>query len=97
MAEQETTPEATEVVYVPRPSWGPLFFALGAALVVVGIYGQGFIVRGWVYMIAGAVFALAAMNRMIRSSIRDFYVRPRKQRASTAVLPAGTLRAPKKN
>ncbi len=93
---EEHTPEATEIVYVPRPSWGPLFFALGAALIVVGIYGQGFIVRGWVYMLVGAVFLLAAVRAMVSGSVRDFYVRPRKQRASTAVLPAGTLRAPKR-
>ena len=97
MAEAENTPEATEIVYVPRPSWGPPFFALGAALIVVGIYGQGFIVRGWVYMLLGVVFSLAALRVMVSGSVRDFYVRPRKQRASTAVLPAGTLRAPKKN
>jgi len=97
MAEAENTPEATEIVYVPRPSWGPPFFALGAALIVVGIYGQGFIVRGWVYMLLGVVFSLAALRVMVSGSVRDFYVRPRKQRPSTAVLPAGTLRAPKKN
>jgi len=96
MAEQENTPAATELVYVPRPSWGPPFFALGAALIVVGIYGEGFMVRGTVYMIAGVVVVLAALNSMIRAGIRDFYSRPRRQRASTAVLPAGKLRAPRK-
>ena len=97
MAEQEKIPEATELVYAPRPSWGPPFFALGAALMVVGIYGEGFIVRGWVYLIAGAVFTLAALRTMVSGSVRDFYARPRKQRASTAVLPAGTLRPPKRD
>ena len=96
MAEQQTTPEATELVYVPRPSWGPPFFALGTALIVVGIFGQGFIVRGWVYMLAGAMFLFAALRTMVGGSVRDFYARPRSQQASTAVLPAGKLRAPNK-
>ena len=87
-------PEATEAVYVPRPSWGPLFFALGTVLLVVGIYGEGFMVRGWVYAIIGAVFALAALRAMVGQSVRDFYARPLRQRESTAVLPAGRIRAP---
>ena len=94
MADQDPIPQATELVYVPRPSWGPPLFALGAVLIVVGIFGQGFMVRGWVYMIAGAVIALAALRTIVSGSVREFYARPRRQRASTAVLPAGTIRPP---
>jgi hypothetical protein len=97
MADRETAPEATEMVYLPRPSWGPIFFALGVALVLVGIYGQGFMVRGWIYSLAGAVFALFALRAMVGQSVRDFYARPRRQRESTAVLPAGTIRPPRRD
>ena len=97
MADQERLPEATETVYLPRPSWGPPLFALGVAAVVVGIYGEGFMVRGWIYMIAGAVIALAALRTMVGQSVRGFYARPLRQRASTAVLPAGTITPPERS
>jgi hypothetical protein len=96
MADQERIPAATETVYLPRASWGPIFFALGAAMIVVGIYGEGFMVRGWVYMIVGTVFALAALRAMVGQSVRDFYARPRQQRESTAVLPAGSIKPPQR-
>lgn len=94
MAERDEIGEPTELVYAPRPSWGPPFLALGAALIVNGIYAEGFMVRGWIYMIIGAVVALAALRSMISGGVRDFYARPRKQRPSTAVLPAASLRPP---
>lgn len=94
MPELEQTGEPTELVYVPGSSWGPAFFALGAMLIVNGIYGEGFLFRGWVYMIVGAVMALAALRTMIAGGVRDFYGRPRRQAESTAVLPAGSLRPP---
>ena len=37
-------------------------------------------VRGWIYMIAGAVIALAALRPMVGGAVRDFYARPRRQR-----------------
>jgi hypothetical protein len=96
MTEPEHISEPTELVYVPQPSWAPAFFALGAMLIVNGIYGEGFLFRGWVYMLVGAVVALGALRSMIGAGVRDFYGRPRKQAQSTAVLPAGSLRAPKR-
>jgi hypothetical protein len=65
-------------------------------MIVNGIYGEGFLVRGWVYMVAGAVIALAALRAMIGGAVRDFYERPRRQPQATAVLPAGSLRPPPK-
>jgi hypothetical protein len=96
MAEPEQIAEPTELVYVPGSSWGPAFFALGAMMVVNGIYGEGFLFRGWVYMLVGAVVVLGALRSMIGAGVRDFYGRPRRQAQSTAVLPAGSLRAPKR-
>jgi len=96
MPERNEISEPTELIYLPRPSWAPAFLALGAMMMVNGIYGEGFMVRGWVYLIVGAVVALAALRSMITSAVRDFYERPLKQRPHTAVLPAASLRAPAK-
>jgi hypothetical protein len=96
MNEHETIPRPTELVYTPRPSWGPAFFALGVALAVCGIFAEGFMVRGWVYSLIGAIFAIPALWIMIAGSRRDFYRRPRRQRARGAVLPVTTLRPPKR-
>lgn len=97
MAAHDEIPAAGELVYVPKPSWAPPALAAGAALLVIGIFAEGFLVRGWVYMIAGAVLALVTLRALTHSGAREFYERPRKQRAQTAVLPAGSLRAPKSN
>jgi len=96
MPERNEISEPTELIYLPRPSWAPAFLALGAMMMVNGIYGEGFMVRGWVYLIVGAVVALAGLRSMITSAVRDFYERPLKQRPHTAVLPAASLRAPAK-
>jgi hypothetical protein len=95
MAEREI-PQPTEQVHLPRPSWAPVFFALGAALAVAGIYAQGFVLRGWVYAIIGVIVLLAALGSLIRAAARDFYRLPRHQRVRGAVLPAASLRLPKR-
>jgi hypothetical protein len=96
MPEDDQIPAATETVYLPRPSWAPALLALGALMIVNGIYGEGFLFRGWAYMIAGAVIALFALRSLISGASRDFYERPRRQRQGTTVLPAGSLRPPPK-
>jgi hypothetical protein len=96
MPERNEITEPTELVYLPRPSWAPALFALGAMMMVNGIYGEGFMVRGWVYLIIGAVVALAALRSLIAGAVRDFYGRPLKQRPHTAVLPAASLKPPAK-
>ena len=97
MAEPNEIPEPTELVYLPRPSWAPAILGAAIALTVVGIYGEGFLFRGWVYMILGGIIALLALRSLVLSGAREFYSRPRKQRPQTAVLPAGSLRAPGKD
>jgi hypothetical protein len=96
MPDRDETGAPTELIYLPRPSWAPAFLALGAMLIVNGIYGEGFLFRGWVYMIAGAVVALAALRSMVSGAVHDFFDRPRRQRQRAAVLPAASLRAPPK-
>jgi hypothetical protein len=92
MAAREPIPEATELVYLPRPSWAPAFLALGAALAVNGIYGEGFLFRGYVYMLVGIVIVLLALRSLIAGAARDFYALPRRQRARSAVLPTGSVK-----
>jgi hypothetical protein len=95
MAEREPIPAPTERIYMPRPSWGPAFFALGATLLVCGIFAEGFMVRAWVYAIFGAIFLLAALFSMIAAAGRDFFRLPRRQRVRGAVLPVPTARPPR--
>ena len=53
--DHRTVPEPGELVYPPRSSWLPAFFAFALAVVVCGVYAEGFMVRGWIYaVIAGA-------------------------------------------
>ena len=96
MAAPEPIPEATELVYLPRPSWAPPLLALGAVLAVNGIWGEGFLFRGWVYMLAGIVIVLLALRSLIGGAARDFYALPRRQRPRSAVLPAGSVKPPAK-
>ncbi len=93
-AERELT-EPGELVYVPRPSWAPAFFALGAALAVCGIFAGGFMFPPWVYSIVGGIILLAALRSMIAGARSDYYRLPRRQRARGAVLPVETIRPPK--
>jgi len=96
MPEQEQIPEPTELIYLPRPSWAPAFLALGAMMIVNGIYAEGFMFRGWVYMIAGAVVALLALRSLVKGAVREYFERPRRQRRRSAVLPAASLHPPKR-
>ena len=96
MAARDEIPAAGEQIFAPAPSWGPPALAAGVALLMIGVFAEGFLVRGWVYMALGAIIALFAVRSLVASGAREFYSRPRRQRAQTAVLPAGSLRAPKK-
>ena len=94
MSADRQIPEPGELAHAPRSSWAPAFFALGAALALCGLFAEGFMVRGWVYSIIGAVVALAAVRSMISGARRDYYLRPRRQRVRGAVLPVEQLRPP---
>ncbi|HEU5141625.1 MAG TPA: hypothetical protein VFU04_00550 [Solirubrobacterales bacterium] len=94
MSAPREIPEPGELVHAPRPSWAPVFFAFGAALALCGVFAQGFMFRGWIYSIAGIVIALAALRTMVRDARREFYSRPRRQKARGAVLPVEQIRPP---
>ena len=96
MSEHRDIPEPGETIYLPRPSWGPAFFALGAVALVCGTYASGFIFAPYIYGVVGAVIALAAFRTLVRSGIRDYYRLPRKQHVRSAALPIETISAPPK-
>jgi hypothetical protein len=87
--------EPGELVYAPRPSWAPAFFAAGIAVMVCGIYAEGFMVRGWIYSIIGAIVFLFAFRSLVKGAVRDYFRLPRKQRTRGAVLPVETISTPK--
>lgn len=92
MSDHRQIPEPGELIYTPRPSWAPAFFAFAIALVVCGIYAEGFMVRGWIYSIIGGLVAIAAFRSLVRGAVRDYFRLPRKQRVRGAVLPVEPIR-----
>jgi len=97
MAVHDEIPQPSELIYTPKPSWAAPALAVAIAFVVIGIFAEGFVVRGMVFMVAGGTAALIALRFLVLGAVREFYARPRRQRSTTAVLPAGSLRAPKKS
>ena len=79
MAEE---PQATELVYVPEPSWDPALLALGLGLVLAGVFVW------WPYGAIGAVIAIVSIVRMLSSTEDSVERLPRRQKLTTAVLPA---------
>src|SRR5262249_30352205 len=91
MSEHRHVPEPGELIYTPRPSWAPAFFAVGAMGLVAGIYAAGFIFSPFIYSIAGAIFVLAAFRSLVRGAIRDYFRLPRRQHVRHAALPVETI------
>ena len=85
----EPPPEPTELIYLPQPSWHPVFAAFGLALVVVGLFVW------WPYGASGAIIALVAVIASIRDSARQTSRLPLEQQPASAVLPAVPLRRPR--
>jgi hypothetical protein len=96
MAERREIPEPGELVYRPRPSWLPAFLAFFIALVIAGVYAEGFMVRGWIYSIIGGVAALLVLRAMIHDSAVDFFRLRRRQRVRGAVLPVEPIKPPRR-
>lgn len=95
MTDNREIPEPGELIYAPRPSWAPIFFAFGAALALCGLFAEGFMVRGWVYSIIGGIVLLAAFRSIVRGARHDYYRRPLRQRVRGAVLPVETISPPR--
>jgi hypothetical protein len=94
-AEHRDIPEPGELVYAPRSSWLPAFLAFAIALVVCGVYAEGFMVRGWIYAVIGGVAALLVFRALVKDSISDFFGLRRKQKTRGAVLPVETIKPAK--
>lgn len=84
----ERAPEATELVYLPAPSWLPAIVALGLLGVLAGIFVW------WPYGVIGAVIALGALAGIWREANANVDRLPRRQKLTTAVLPAVPPRKP---
>ena len=91
MSEHRNVPEPGEMIYAPKPSWAPIFFAIGVLGLVCGTYAAGFIFSPFIYAIVGAVFLLAAFRSLVRGAIRDFFRLPRRQVVRGAALPVETI------
>jgi uncharacterized protein YqgC (DUF456 family) len=85
--EHRHVPEPGELIQTPKPSWAPVFFALGGVGLVVGIYAAGFIFSPYIYSVAGALIVLAAFRSLIRGGIRSYFGLVRRQRVQSAALP----------
>lgn len=90
MTEHHDVPGASELVYTPRPSFAPIFFAAGVALAICGIFST-FLVPSYIYSIIGIIVLLAALRSMVSGTVRDFFRLPRRQKVRGAVLPASSL------
>ncbi len=95
-AEHREIPEPGELVYAPRPSFLPALLAFALAVVVCGVYAEGFMVRGWVYALIAGIAALFFFRGLVRNSVREFFRLPRRQKIRGAVLPVETIRPPAK-
>jgi hypothetical protein len=81
-------PDAAERFYLPEPSYDPALLAIGLGLLVAGLFV-------WTpYGVIGAVLAIAATVRMLRETSDDVGRLPRRQKLTTAVLPAVPPRKP---
>ena len=87
--------EPGELVYAPRSSWLPPLLAFAIALAAVGVYAQGFMVRGWIYSVIGLVVAAFVIRAMARDAAADYYRLRRKQKIRGAVLPVERIKPPK--
>jgi xanthosine utilization system XapX-like protein len=84
----EPTPEPTELVYVPEPSWMPAIAAFGLLGVLTGIFVW------WPYGAIGGVIALVGLIGILRNIGPQVQRLPRRQKLTTAVLPAVPPRKP---
>ena len=86
MADERRLPEPTELIYLPEPSWAPIFAAAGLAALAADIFTT------WVYSVVGAVVFLVAMKAWIGEIDARLARLPRRQRLTTAKIPAEPLR-----
>lgn len=82
------------MIQTSRPSWAPVFFALGVLGLVCGTFASGFMFPPRIWAIAGAIILLGAFRSIVRGATRDYYRLPRHQEARGAALPVETISGP---
>lgn len=87
MSEHRRVPEPGETIQLPRPSWGPALFAIGAIGAVAGIYANGFVFSAFIWSYVGIVILLFGFRAIVRTSVRSYFALPRRQHARSATLP----------
>jgi hypothetical protein len=97
MAEHRHVSEPGEMVYAARPSWAPIFLAIGIAAMVCGVFASGFIFAPHIYAILGALIVLGAFRSLVGSASAAYFRLPRKQRVRGAALPIETIKLPPKD
>jgi hypothetical protein len=88
MAPDPQPERPSELVYLPEPSWAPLFTAAGLALIVAGL------AIGWVLSVIGLLLFAPGLWPWIGDLRRSVARLPRRQRPVTAVIPPVTRRSP---
>ena len=92
MAEERRNGDVpTELIYLPEPSWAPVLLAGGLAAAAAAAF------IWWPYGVIGAIVALLALRTWIRDSRESFGRLPRRQRLTSAVLPAVPLKRPERS
>ena len=81
MASSERIPEATELVYVPEPSWIPLSAAAALTGILIGLFA------GFVWAIIGAIVLITAIATWTKRVSDEVSRMPREQHVSSAVIP----------
>jgi hypothetical protein len=94
MADHRQVSEPGEMIYAPRPSWAPVFLAIGILGLVCGTFASGFIFEPRIWFILGAIISLVAFRSIVRGAIRDYYRLPRRQETRGAALPVETISGP---
>jgi hypothetical protein len=87
MSEHRHIPEPGETIQLPRSSWGPALFAVGAIGAVAGIYANGFVFSAFIWSYVGIVILLFGFRMIVSSSVRSYFGLPRRQHAAGATLP----------
>jgi hypothetical protein len=94
MADPRQVTEPGETIYVPGPSWAPVFLAVGILGLVAGVFASGFIFNPFIYAIVGALIALGAFRALVRGASASYFRLPRRQRVRSAALPIEPITFP---
>ena len=82
----EQTPEPTELVYVPGPSWAPVIVAAGVAFFAAGTF------MGPIMWVFAAVLLFLGIRSWWTTSGDEISRMRREQVTDTAVIPAEPVR-----